>query len=448
MPSIYIIPISLFTLIISYFLFRRAAGSLNFFQPNMISYIFYYNVILQTFIASILVVFNADGEHYVISRVSESTRIYGWMAVSYMMIAMPIGMLLSKSVFSTRTSIKSRLLRYTSKEIDISYIGYKPLKYSIWVFTVVSSLACLYVFYIIGYFPFLKIFNVSSLMASELRINASREFSGNIYIKNFFALLMMPVLAYVWLFYYIRTRNALDLVVFLICFILAISILYYDFSKSPMLTYILSFIFVYYYAKGKVKKSYIFISVAVTMLLIFILYSFMGLESDQFFSYNSGPIGRVILGQAAGLYMMFEIFPNDYPYIGFSSVSSLLSNLIGVEYIDRAARITMIAFNPAGISDGTAGVMNTVFIGEAWANFGILGILLSPIWVGFVIQTLYIYFLKAPKSPLHLAFFVSFSLGGAVTGGFNEYIYNPAVILILIFFLAVYLLAQTFKKIA
>lgn len=448
MPLIYILPISLITLTLSYFLFRRAAGSLNPLKPNMISYIFYYNIILQTFIASLLVVLKADGDHYVIARVSEDARFYGWLAVSYMMIVMPIGMLLAKALFSKNTSIKARLINYTNHDVDISYIGYKPLKYSIWVFTIISSFACLYVFYVIGYFPFFKIFNVSSLLASELRIQVGREFPGNVYIKNFFALVMMPILSYVWIFYYIRTKNALDLIMFVVSFILSLSILYYNFAKSPILTYILSFIFVYYYAKGTVNKTYALAGVIVVLVLIFAFYSFSGLDNSDFLSYNSGPIGRVTLGQAAGLYMMLDIFPNDYNHIGLASTSNLLSNILGLDYIDRAARTAMIAFNPAGVAAGIAGVMNTIYLGEAWANFGLLGILLSPLWVGFIIQTLYIYFLKAPKSPLHLAFFVSFSLGGSITGGINDYIYNPSVLLIILFFMAVYLLAKTFKKIA
>lgn len=447
MELIYVIPISFFALLLSFFLFRRAAGSLNILEPNMISYIFYYNIILQIFISSVLVILKADGNHYVISQVSDDARLYGWLSVIYMMIFMPVGMLLSKRVFSKRTSIRTRLLNYSASEINIKFIGHKSLKYSIWFFTIVSIIACLYVFYIIGYFPFFKIFDVSAIVASELRIISGREFSGNIYIKNFFALLMMPIISYMWIFYYFRTKNVLDLIVFLLCFILSLSILYYDFSKSPMLSYILSFVFVYFYGKGRVNKTMAIVGFAIVILLIFILYSFMGLSTNDFFSYNSGPIGRVLLGQSSGLYMMFNIFPDDYTFIGLASMSELLSNIFNIEYVDRAGRTAMIAFNPRAVEAGTAGVMNSIYIAEAWANFGVLGVLLAPIWVGFIIQTLYIYFLKSPKSPLHLAFFTGFSVGGAITGGFNEYIYNPAVLLYLFFAMSVYFLAKIFKSV-
>lgn len=444
MALIYTIPISMFTLFLSFFLFRRAAGSLNILKPNMISYIFYYNLILQTFLASILVILKVDN-HYAIAVVSDESRFYGWLAVNYMMITMPIGMLLAKMLFSKNTTMKQRLTAYTSDDINIDFIGYRPLKYSVWVFTIISSLACMYVFFTIGYFPFLKIFDVSALIASELRITSAREFSGNVYVKNFLALSMMPVLSYMWFFYYTRRKNALDLIVFIITFVVSLSILYYDFSKTPMLAYILSFIFVYYYGKGKVNKKVALSGFSIVLSLIVVLYKFSGLEGNAFSSYNTGPIGRVILGQATGLYMMLDIFPNNYSFIGFSSISELLSKFFDFDFIDRAGRIAMTVFNPKGVEAGTAGVMNSIFLAEAWANFGIIGILLSPIWVGFIIQTLYIYFLKSPKTPLHLAFFVSFSLGGAVTGGFNDYIYNPSVLLSLFFAFSVYFLARIFK---
>ena len=402
----------------------------------MISYIFYYNLILQTVIASVLVVSKVD-DHYAISRVSDDARFWGWSAVSYMMLTMPLGMLLARFVFSRNNSVKSLLFEYTKSKIDLKFLGGKSLKYTVWLFTVISVLACLYTFYTIGYFPFYKIFKVSFSYANELRITASRDFGGNIYVRNFFALTMMPVLSYVWCFYYIRTRSVLDLIVFMGSFIFSLSILYYDFSKAPMLSYLLSFIFVYFYAFGRVNKKLGFMAVTTVVIILSLMYSFIGLTLSGLLSHNTGPIGRILLGQSAGLYFMFDIFPLEHSFLGFSSFSQLLSNVFGFEYIDRAARITMTSFNPTGVAEGTAGVMNSIYLAEAWANFGLLGVLLSPLWVGFVIQCLYLFFLKSNKNPLYLAFFVAFSSGGGITGGINEYIYNPGLIIILMFFLAV-----------
>ena len=441
---IFFIPVSLIVLFISYSLFRKAAGSLNIYQPNMISYIFYYNILLQTFIASILVILKLDG-HYVISRVGDDTRLFGWAAVNYMMLAMPFGMLLARRFFLSKRVVNTCLISYCAQNINVNFIGNNPLKYSIWVFTVISLLSCLYVFFVLGYFPLLKIFDVSALFMSELRGRASRGFDGNVYVRNFLALTMMPILSYMWFFYYLYSKKSLDLFVFSVCFVFSISILYYNFSKAPVLFYILSFIFAFYYANGKVSKRFILISVSIVFTLIVSVYSFMGEGVKELLSYNSGPVGRVLLGQSAGLYIMLDIFPDTYPFIGVASLSELLNNIFGFEYVDRAARTAMIYFNPKGVEAGTSGVMNSIYIAEAWANFGLVGLILSPIWVGFAIQSLYIYFLTSPKSPLHLAFFVSFSTGGSVAGGFNDYLYNPNILLVMFFSLIVFSLAKFFK---
>ncbi|MEX6006675.1 hypothetical protein AB6G92_11650 [Providencia vermicola] len=437
--------ISIFVLIISSFLFKRAAGTLSIFKPNLISYIFYYNIIIEVFLASILVILYFDN-HYIINRVGADVRFNAWLSVMYMMIAFPIGMLLSKSIFLKKKSMKSFLEQYVSSPILITGSSGNALKYSIWCFTIISTLSCLYTFLQIGYYPFLKAITSSSSELASIRISVSRNFSGDVYIRNFFALIMMPILSYVWLFYYIANKKTLNLLMTLFTVFLSVSILYYNFSKSPLLWYILSFIFVYYYGLGKFKILHLIILITIVIISIIIMYSIGGVSSNHILNYNTGPIGRVILSQAAGLYIMFDIFPNPHDFIGFSSISQFLSDLFDYEYVDRAARIAMTSFNPRGVEDGTAGVMNSIFIAEAWANFGILGVLLSPLWVGFIIQTLYIFFLKRPKNPLYLAFFVSFSFGGSITGGFNDYIYNPGLLMMIILFLLIISLAAVFKK--
>ncbi len=94
---------------------------------------------------------------------------------------------------------------------------------------------------------------------------------------------------------------------------------------------------------------------------------------------------------------------------------------------------------------GIAGVVNSLFIGEAWANFGIYGVLIAPLYVGFLIQSLYLFFLKSKKTPFLLALFVSFSIKGAITGGFNDYFYNVNFIFLLFVFLSIYGVAFLIK---
>lgn len=422
--SVFHITFSIVTLSISYILFKKAAGSLSILKPNMISYVFYFNLIVESAIASILIVLDIDN-HYMLNNISESTRFKGWLIVNYTLIAMPLGMLVAKWIFWGNYSMKCALTKYVSRPINVSYQG-KGLKYTIWIITIISMSACLYTFAKIGYIPILKVFQGGDL--ATLRIIVSRNFSGNEYIKNLLALGLMPALSYAWCFYYLEKRKLKDLLLFLTTAVLAINILYYNFAKAPVLWYLLSYVFVYYYAFGKINKKLLLFSCSLVLLLLVFFYSLSGIDTQQFLNYNSGPIGRIILSQAGGLYTMLQIFPDTVEHIGFSSISKIISNLSNLEYTERSSRIAMAYFNPKGIEAGTAGVMNSLFMGEAWANFGLIGIITAPFWVGMCIQSLYIFFLKLPKSPIFLAFFVTFSFGGSITGGFNDYIYNPGII--------------------
>lgn len=137
------------------------------------------------------------------------------------------------------------------------------------------------------------------------------------------------------------------------------------------------------------------------------------------------------MSQCGGTFMTLDLFPSVIDHLGFSSVSSLWASLFNLEYSETSARLIMGELFPGAVMEGTAGVMNSLFIAEAWANFGWYGLIISPIYVGFIIQSLFLFFLKSPKTPFFLAFFVYYSARSSLTGGFNAYIYNPQVLLFL-----------------
>ena len=62
-----------------------------------------------------------------------------------------------------------------------------------------------------------------------------------------------------------------------------------------------------------------------------------------------------------------------------------IENLFRKQEHVRSAELVMGYADPAAVAANRTGVMNTLFIGEAWANFGWLGFYLSPIVVGFVV---------------------------------------------------------------
>ena len=92
---------------------------------------------------------------------------------------------------------------------------------------------------------------------------------------------------------------------------------------------------------------------------------------------------------------------------------------------------------PSAVEEGTAGVINSLFLGEAWADFGFAGVMFSPFWVGFVIQWSYILLVKAEKTPLFLALAVYLTLKWPVSGGFNDFVYNASIVTMLFVFIII-----------
>jgi hypothetical protein len=135
-----------------------------------------------------------------------------------------------------------------------------------------------------------------------------------------------------------------------------------------------------------------------------------------------------------------------YDHLGFSTISNFINDVLDIQSNERSARLIMMQENPKAVKAGVAGVMNSLFVGEAWANFGLLGVLIAPFYVGMVIQALFMFFLTMPKTPLLLGLFTYFSYRGSVTGGFNDYIYNAGYVVIVFFFLWVYFQGIVLKQ--
>ncbi len=441
--------ISFIALIFSFILFKKVSGSLKLTQLNMISWLFFYSLILQSFIASILVVYNIDNQYMINKLSDENSRIYGWLAVQYTLVMMPLGMLFVVRLFGYKHN-NNIFQRYVHSDI-VSFLSIKDtyIRYPLYIFSVISILSVIYVLNALESMPISGV--IQGLAHEELaalRQSASRDFQGNIYIRNIFALGLTPILAYISFAYYKMTKNKFDLIWFLLLFIATLFILTYNVAKSPFIQFLLGFLFLNILLNGSIKRKTLFIFFGLVILLFVFLYFVISNITDPsiLFSYNSGILGRILLSQAAGTYLSFDLFPRGIDHIGFASMSGLLNSIFNIESVDRSARLLMDNYFHSKIINGTGGVINSLFIGEAWANFGLIGVLVSPFYIGMIIQTLFMFFLKMPKTPLLLGLFAFFSYKGGVMGGFNDYIYSPGYTVLVLLFLIIYFSGLFFKQ--
>lgn len=436
--------ISLFSL----FLFSHISSSMKITRLNMISWTFYFSLVTQCVISSVIVV-NFWEDHYRISKqlTNPESRYIGWLAIQWVMLSLPIGMIISNTLFRVKSGNKV-FLNYISSPITFfSQRNNKTILLCLFALSLICIISVFYTFYSIGYLPQKALFSIGGLISSEIRNEVGREFTGNSIFRNIFAITLTPIISYVWYAYYKLNPKLVYKVLFYLFLVLSILIVTYNLAKAPLLFYLLGFVFLRVYINGRVNfKNLMIIGLLAFLLLILFYYlTFESFDILHLLSPNTGIGGRIFLGQSMGVYFSFDIFPVQEPHIYFSSFSRKIAEILGSEYSERSSRILMEVLNPGGIKNGTAGVLNSLFIAEAWANLGYLGFFLSPIIVGFYIQTLFLFFITSKKTPIYLGLFAYFSYRLPVVGSFNEFLYNPVQLIIFTLILFVMLFASKRK---
>lgn len=427
-------------LVISFKLFQKASGTMSILRPNLLSLTFYYSLLVSSFIGSLLIVMNID-DHYMIKRIAnEDYRLIGFLIISFIMVFMPLSMLML-----------SKLAGFNAEKEFNSYIeapvfedpSLKKGMYLMFVGLTFLSIASIgYTILNLKVIPILELVKGSG-NAAEMRIEASRGFGGNTIIRNVFALTLTSILSMVTFIYSHKTRELKWVILFLITFPAAIFMQVYDLAKSPIFFYMLMFLLLLIYTRI-IRLTWF--KVAVIGLtgvfgLIGIYVVVQGVSGlDEILAFNRGPLGRLILSQVAGFYMHLDLFGDRLPYLMGKSLPSSILGLYDVEQI-RSARLAMEVYFPERVEAGTAGVLNTLFAGEAFANFGYLGVILGTFYVAIYIQVVYIIFVRLPKDPLFVTLFVFFTVNipRVVIGGFADFLINILWVAILIILIGPYL---------
>lgn len=407
----------------------------------MISWIFYYFLILQCLIGALEVVTHVDN-HYMIDQVQhESTRVVGFLAICWVMIGLPLGMLVSCSLFKVK-SMRHEFGSYCSKQIIIGGYDVSPK----WVYkmclflSIVSVFSVVYVFGVIHELPFMKFFSAESAVDLALyRQNSNRFFSGNEYVKNILALYLCPIMSYIAYCYYLFNRTKNNLIWWSAMMFCSLAILTFDLSKAPVLVYGIGYIFLYILRGNKISRKALVWIISTFITILTVMYVvIMQSEFSDLLHLNSGFIGRMTLSSVAGVFLSFDLWPSHYDFLGLSSMSQLISSFFGLEYTENSARLIMAYINPSGFYGGQAGMVNALFIGEAYAMFGWIGVVVAPLYVGFLVETVYIFFLRSPKNPFFLGYFAVYSTQATMMGGFGSYLYNIYLVINSSLFLFIY----------
>lgn len=449
MGSFIIILVSIIVLVVSTYLFNKISPTLDITKINMIALTFYV-LIIFSFIGSVLIALGIDN-HYMAKYIKHSeTRIIGWSIVQAVMILMPLSMLLIKKTLKVKDQEFFDYLATNPK--NISSNSDSEVFLIVTILSIVSVLSIGYTFYVIGLEnnPIINmILGASSDKLARLRILAGREFTGNVYIRNIFAITMTPFLSYIAYIYLRIKRNKKWFVLFSILFISSLIITFYDLQKAQILNYFLTLIVINIYMGDKIKLKQLFIYASIAGIVIVLMYIFISGESiSRILSFNSGPLNRIFLTQSMSIFLHYEVFTYIHPLLLGASFPSIISeSLLGLEY-ERSARVVMETLRPDFVEQGIVGVYNGLFAGEAYANFSWIGIIFSIVYVGIFIYIMYIVFLRIKKTPVTIALYAYFTIlyRKTIHGGFVDFIFRPIAIFIVLLCIGIVISSKYIRK--
>ncbi|MBK6732985.1 MAG: hypothetical protein IPG61_02625 [bacterium] len=118
----------------------------------------------------------------------------------------------------------------------------------------------------------------------------------------------------------------------------------------------------------------------------------------NFWSAVGAILNRLFYIPAYVLYYYFEVFPHQVGYLNGLTVDKLAA-ILGRETFDSANYVYRYIY-PERIDSGLA---NAAFIGNAWADFGFVGVLVSGVVLGFLMQVSQILFFRSQKTLYDLA---------------------------------------------
>ena len=125
------------------------------------------------------------------------------------------------------------------------------------------------------------------------------------------------------------------------------------------------------------------------------------------------------------------------------------NNLIfGYDEVVRSGRVVMNTVNYRGIREGTAGVYNGLFLGEAYANFGQLGVAIASIHVPIVFFLVSFIFTRVRKPPITIALYayLTVQLLMTINGGYFDYFYSTIFLAVILTGVAMEIFIRILRK--
>ena len=220
--------------------------------------------------------------------------------------------------------------------------------------------------------------------AKVARSEMVNSFSGSIKLNFLFAKGILPYISILLFLDFIRKRNKVCLILFLLAFIGSCFSFLMTTEKAPVIWYLASLaLSLIIFNKNQIRISII-------LKPVFILFFFI-VVFDSLFMGNSGfeavlsVLSRVTSGGITPVYFYLEHIPRDLPYLLGGSFPNP-AGIFPYEPFNLTVEIARLAL-PHLSNESFVSTMPAIFWGELYANFGFVGLIFVPafaIYIGLI----------------------------------------------------------------
>jgi oligosaccharide repeat unit polymerase len=204
-------------------------------------------------------------------------------------------------------------------------------------------------------------------------------------------------------------------------------------EKGPVMIFFISCFFTFNFIKkeGILNGKSVFRLFILIFLIIVLIYTYV-LNFSDLSSSVEAIFKRVFTGQIIPAYFYLDYFPSKESF------------LMGKSFPNPSGVLPFVPFKLTEIisayyftsQDGVIGSAPTIFWGELYANFGFLGVLIVPLFIGIFLYALNIYVLKLNINPIVISYYIWLIIHYSYLSGtsLSTYIFDIYLFFITLFF--------------
>lgn len=295
----------------------------------------------------------------------------------------------------------------------------------------------------IGYdnIAILSLFNETELSSHQLRSKMGNDFDGKYHWYQFGKRDILVFLSLSLFSCLLLKGNRLVKILLTLTLLATTFSLILATEKAPFVVFVLMLFF----CRALILDDKVILSgrkiikIVLSVLSIQIIFYMNFMDSSSVISAISSASSRILTGQLQPAYHYLEIFPT---HIGFLWGQSFPNPGGWLPFENFRLTVEVMHYVNARLdSSGIVGSMPTIFWGEAYANFGVMGVFIVPLFIGYFIYYLNILLYQLQPNPLSIALFIYTAeyisrLSGT---GFSNYLVSlPLFLMMTVSFIALF----------